>query len=354
MPAPVDAATRAQVYLERLKAGLVRDWGSVQGDLREAIRGVMAQISHEEMRQMNRRELASLLVNLQEAHITTTAAGMAGFLQELAPIAEFSALLELKELNALPGALKFNAPTAKDAFAAALREPIQATGQLLKSFVDTWPKADAARVAQIVRTGWAQNQTVAQMVRGVIGTRANKYQDGVLEVSRRHASTVIHTATQHTANAARMEVWENNGDLIKGYRWLSTLDRRTTQVCRSLDGRLFEPGKGPMPPIHPNCRSTTVAELGPEFDFLDEGATRASGGPKPGYAPADENYYDWLKRQPADFQDFAIGPTRGKLFRDGELTPDRFAQLNLDKNFQPLTLAEMRQLEPDAFAKAGL
>jgi hypothetical protein len=36
------------------------------------------------------------------------------------------------------------------------------------------------------------------------------------------------------------------------------------------------------------------------------------------------------------------------------LSADRFAQLQLDKNFAPMTLAEMKLLEPLAFKEAGL
>jgi SPP1 gp7 family putative phage head morphogenesis protein len=209
-------------------------------------------------------------------------------------------------------------------------------------------------VGNTVRNGWAQGKTLSQMVREVIGTKAGGYKDGILETSRRAASTVIHTATQHVANAARQSVWEANGDIVEKYQWVSTLDRRTTQQCKSLDGRQFEPGKGPMPPIHPNCRSTTIAVLGKEWDWLDEGGTRASSGPNPGYVPAGESYYDWLKKQPEGFQKVALGPTRAKLFADGGLTPDRFAELNLGRDFEPLTLSEMRLIEPEAFKRAGL
>jgi len=69
---------------------------------------------------------------------------------------------------------------------------------------------------------------------------------------------------------------------------------------------------------------------------------------------AKQSYYDWLKTQDEHFQIDALGPTRAKLFRNGGLSAERFAQLNLGTNFEPLTLAEMRKLEPKAFERAGL
>jgi hypothetical protein len=100
-----------------------------------------------------------------------------------------------------------------------------------------------------------------------------------------------------------------------------------------------------------NCRSTTVADLDPKFDFLKEGRTRSG---EKGPVDAKKDYYDWLKDQPPEFQDQALGPKRAKLFREGGLSADKFAELQLDRNFEPLTLAEMRALEPEAFKNAGL
>lgn len=100
-----------------------------------------------------------------------------------------------------------------------------------------------------------------------------------------------------------------------------------------------------------NCRSTTVPVLDDSLDFLDEGASRAS---QDGPIDANTTYYSWLKRQNAAFQDSAIGPTRGKLLRDGGLTSDEFARLNLNRNFEPLTLAEMEAKAPEVFEMAGV
>jgi len=100
-----------------------------------------------------------------------------------------------------------------------------------------------------------------------------------------------------------------------------------------------------------NCRSTTVPVLDESLDFLDEGATRASvDGP----VDANETYYSWLKKQPKGFQDSAIGKTRGNLLRNGGLSADEFAKLNLNRNFEPLTLDEMQAKAPEVFERAGV
>src|SRR3546814_15905752 len=64
-----------------------------------------------------------------------------------------------------------------------------------------------------------------------------------------------------------------NADLVKRYRWVSTLDDRTSEICQSLDGTEWPVGEGPLPPILPNCRSRIVPVLDERFAFLREGAT---------------------------------------------------------------------------------
>ena len=88
-----------------------------------------------------------------------------------------------------------------------------------------------------------------------------------------------------------------------------------------------------------------------------KGAERRDRDPetgKSGWVSADETYYGWLKKQPADVQNSIIGPERGQLLRNGGLSSDRFADLQLGANFKPLSMDEMRKLEPTAFTQAGL
>src|SRR3546814_10812384 len=103
---------------------------------------------------------------------------------------------------------------------------------------------------------------------------------------------------QSTAYEMRISDWSSDvcsSDLndITEYRWVSTLDGRTTSQCRSLDGKVFTIGKGPRPPIHMNCRSTTVAII-PGLENLSDILTRAS---QDGQVKGSLTYYEWLKTQ---------------------------------------------------------
>lgn len=123
-------------------------------------------------------------------------------------------------------------------------------------------------------------------------------------------------------------------------------------VCRARDGKVYPLDSGPRPPAHPNCRSSTVPvlkswkEMGINLKEAPEG-TRSSMN---GQVPADLTYQEWLKNQSADFQDDVLGVTKGKLFRNGGLSLDRF----VDRAGKELTLDQLMKREAEAWQKAGL
>lgn len=228
--------------------------------------------------------------------------------------------------------------------------PIRATGNLLKPFYRDWTDKEITAVEGIVRNGYWAGATKSELLRSIRGSAAAKYTDGYLGRNDRGATTIIRTATQHLSNTTRAAVWQENEDILDGYKIVATLDGRTSTICRSMDGREFEIGKGPLPPFHAGCRTTTVPVIKKKYRVLPEG-TRSS---LDGYIAGDTTYYEWLLTQPASFQDTAIGATRGKLLRDGGLTANEFGRLNLGRNFEPLTLEQMRRLNPQAFERAKI
>lgn len=62
---------------------------------------------------------------------------------------------------------------------------------------------------------------------------------------------------------------------IKQYQILATLDSRTSDICREMNGEIYditdvEVGVN-FPPFHPNCRTTTIAYFEPdEFDKMSD------------------------------------------------------------------------------------
>lgn len=348
-----DVAIRYQIYLERLKTGEAQKVNPIIRSLDRAIQSVLSRAGGDAptVRQLNlmlaqlRKEGQAILDGYQQTQMAS--------LKKLSSYAtDFTVdKLGLVWPSAAPAIV---APMYAEVWASTLAAPVQATGQLLEPFVASWGSKALVRVEGAIRTGYAQGKTTDQIVRTIRGTKSANFQDGLLGgQTKREATAVVRTAIQHTSSSAQMSTYQANDDLVEGYQWLSTLDSRTTSQCRSLDGRIFKLGEGPVPPIHINCRSTTIPKL-KGLDLLST-STRASKGAEGGQqVPASETYYEWLKRQPADFQVDALGKERAQLFRNGGLSADDFARLNLDKNFQPLTLEQMRQKNPAAFALAGL
>lgn len=252
--------------------------------------------------------------------------------------------------NVLPIEYDVVKPSPEILKAAVDSRPFQ--GALLKEWVKGLEEGANRRLRDAIRIGVVEGETIDQIVRRVRGTKTAGYKDSILETSRRSAEAMVRTAVNHVATRAREDLYEANKDLVKGVMWISTIDSRTSAICRARDRKVYEPGKGPRPPGHINCRSTTVPvtkswkELGINLPEAPVG-TRAS---MDGQIAADLTYSDWLRKKPASFQDEILGKTKAKLFRDGEISLDRF----VDKTGREYTLDELRRREKAAFEKAGL
>lgn len=302
------------------------------------------------------QRLDSLLSNVQR--LNAQAYRQIGFEldEELLQLAGYEASYQHRALQSVLPAqlaeqLALNAISANQVYAAAMARPFQ--GKLLSEALTGIEAARAARIRDAIRMGFVEGETISQMVRRLRGTRTNGYADGLLEIDRRGAEALVRTAVNHTANYARQAVFEANSDVVQEWQFLSTLDGRTTITCASLSGKTFPIGSGPQPPRHWNCRSTAVPVLTSAWEALGlsksdiEPSTQAS---MDGQVAGDITYGKWLKSKPAAFQDEVLGAERGKLFRSGGLTVDRFT----DSKGKVYTLDELRKRDADAFEKAGL
>ena len=54
------------------------------------------------------------------------------------------------------------------------------------------------------------------------------------------------------------------------------------------------------------------------------------------------SYHQWLKQQPAWFQDERLGKTKGLIFRNAGLSPEEFRKITVDDLGRPLTIDEMK------------
>lgn len=159
------------------------------------------------------------------------------------------------------------------------------------------------RFSQVVRQGLLTGETTPSIAKRLIGNlqfgeEAKTVRQLVAAggqataVADNQVITLVRTSINQVANTASQQVYEANQDITKKYRYVATLDTRTSAICRALDGQQFEYGKGPMPPQHFNCRSTTVPIIDPDILPPSTTATRAS---KDGQVPINTTYGKWLK-----------------------------------------------------------
>lgn len=118
-------------------------------------------------------------------------------------------------------------------------------------------------------------------------------------VSQSAAKRLVRTETAYIYEQATKDAYEECG--IEEYEYLATLDNRTSEMCRELDGKHFKvrdalPGKN-YPPMHPNCRSTTVCYF-PDEKEKKKQATRLAKDENGKYydVPADMTYNQWQNK----------------------------------------------------------
>jgi SPP1 gp7 family putative phage head morphogenesis protein len=348
----LDLATKRQSILERVKSGQVKDYGKVIKRIERLIKRTLSDLDQDldelSFTQLNRL-LRALRVDQGEIYL----AGNIEYNKQLATIATVSASQELLDLTAtvdLRGTV-LKPFTKQKLYADVLKQPLNANGQLMEVFIRDFSVTENKRVTDAIRNGHALGRTNQEMIRELVGTKSANFKDGILQTTRRNAESMVRTATQHVSSAAQHEVWTSNRNVVAMYKFVATLDRRTSDICRTLDGQEFEFGKGPIPPVHIRCRSRTIPVLNDNYRWLSKGRTRSAvGGP----VSAQTSYYDWLKRQDNETVKDVLGRDRAKLFLDGGLTNEQFRKLQFDKNFMPLTLDGMKSKQPEAFKAAGL
>lgn len=113
--------------------------------------------------------------------------------------------------------------------------------------------------------------------------------------SKSNAGRLVMTEQAYFSSAAQKDCF-NDLD-VEEYEIVATLDSHTSDICRSLDGKVFKmsdykPGVT-APPFHVYCRSTTAPHFKDNFDAGERAARGADG--KTYYVPDDVTYSEWKK-----------------------------------------------------------
>ena len=182
------------------------------------------------------------------------------------------------------------------------------------------------RLALAIRSGVFSGETTQQIARRMIGklefgdfgplSVKQLAQSGgeLTKLANNQIQTIVRTSVNQVQNQASQAVYAANSKVAPKYEYVATLDSRTSPICRRLDGQEFAYNKGPTPPQHFNCRSTTVPVV--DFDGLQKKYPSLEKPPtgkvvsRPsatGRVPQGTAYGDWLLKQDKKLQVKTLG-----------------------------------------------
>lgn len=226
----------------------------------------------------------------------------------------------------------------------------QAEGTFFTDYLKKLEASAAERVLKVARESLLLEETVKES--------ADRIQ-AALNTGARSAVRLVRTATHAAVNWAEREVYLENLERFKSFRFQAELDRKTCEYCAFLDSREYALADAPAPPVHFACRcflypvmkdvivdgETVPFEdaVGPEYDEVSRRISRLETDPRTvhhrdgttstayrGYnvkfVDRRMNYRQWLdsmvkSSDPGDvaFAREALGPTRFNLVESGKL-----------------------------------
>ena len=118
------------------------------------------------------------------------------------------------------------------------------------------------------------------------------------EVSQNNARRLVRTESAFFHN--QMELLSYEDAEITKYRFVAVLDKRTSHICQEHDNKVYDTNKAVpgvnYPPLHPWCRSTTIAhDEDADYSKLERRARNPETG-KVEYVPADMTYKEWYSK----------------------------------------------------------
>lgn len=154
-------------------------------------------------------------------------------------------------------------------------------------------EALASKLEETLTTGLMQGKGSRKMAAEI---------EDLSDYGKMASERLIRTETTYVANAAEMESYKECD--IDKYVFVATLDLRTSDICREHDGNIIEVKKGVsgdnLPPLHPYCRSTTIAYMGEEWYKNLKRRARDPETGKTYTVPGNMNYNEWYKKNVVD------------------------------------------------------
>lgn len=132
-----------------------------------------------------------------------------------------------------------------------------------------------------------------------------------LDLPRRRAVTIARTEGARVYNAVTRGVYQENADVLEGWEWVASLDKRSCVACIVMHGTIH-----PLTDTldgHPNCRCAMSPRTRSLADLLGDPSI-------PDTQPPRGRGMTWLRRQSAADQREIMGPVRYRAFKAGEIS----------------------------------
>lgn len=328
----IDVTTRHQVFLQRFAGGESRKAKIALNRLR---RDINARLSQEPTEFQRNRLLAI------QADIDTLYYQLATDISESVKKAASTLVIDEAEFAAKTASkvssVDFVIPATDllvgSVLASRMATNSRLSGQTIDEAIKEFSGKKAQQVNQLISDGLALGDTTQQI------QRKAQVLTGTLQ--RRELDTVVRTAINHAASVARRDVYARNEDILDGYIWIATLDNKTCIYCGSRDQKKIDTIHGEFPTAHYNCRCTTVPNVKDEYKIKGfEGDRPAIGADGVESVDSNLSYGAWLKKQPVEFVDEALGVEKSRLFRTGQMSLDKF----IDPTGRVYTLEQLKNM----------
>lgn len=210
------------------------------------------------------------------------------------------------------GSDAFYSDLMKDSYYKATFDLQQQTG-LAYSFSDL-PETEIKRLQGLKWTGeaysdriWSNTGALASSVKDELlvslmtGRSVRDTSQAIaerFEVGQNKARRLVRTESAFFHN--QMELLSYEDAEITKYKFVAVLDRRTSEICQEHDNKVYDTDKAVpgvnYPPLHPWCRSTTIAHDDDiDYSKLERRARNPETG-KVEYVPADMSYKEWYDK----------------------------------------------------------
>ena len=215
-------------------------------------------------------------------------------------------------LSEKQGSDGFYSDLMKDSYYKATFDLQQQTG-LAYSFSDL-PETEIKRLQGLKWTGeaysdriWSNTGELASSVKDELlvslmtGRSVRETSQAIaerFEVGQNKARRLVRTESAFFHN--QMELLSYEDAEITKYRFVAVLDKRTSHICQEHDNKVYDTDKAVpgvnYPPLHPWCRSTTIAhDEYIDYSKLERRARNPETG-KVEYVPADMSYKEWYSK----------------------------------------------------------